>query len=288
MDVYDQAIYIELEEAIAKAKANKSNLAIVTFSGSGISYLLKAFIKKNGLDASFDLIDFDSEDRWLEGVKKRVSDLGIEEKIGVVICGGKSFREWEKSEISSHFYTSLWVGCRSEADNKKLALEINPKLNDKEIEEIFKLSAGAGKLTKYLAINFENFNKEEVTYKKIIEEIKQSRQGFKKDEIERLGLSMIDMGLSEGIEIDFDLSIREDGQMSKEKLTEVEARILREMMQNEGKMTKDKVSEIKWGKAEFDEFSDQAINKTMRRINEKMNVYKITTIPKVGFVIEKR
>ena len=99
---------------------------------------------------------------------------------------------------------------------------------------------------------------------------------------------MIDMGLSEGIEIDFDLSIREDGQMSKEKLTEVEARILREMMQNEGKMTKDKVSEIKWGKAEFDEFSDQAINKTMRRINEKMTVYKITTIPKVGFVIEKR
>jgi len=46
------------------------------------------------------------------------------------------------------------------------------------------------------------------------------------------------------------------------------------------------VSDIKWGIGKYDEFSDQAINKQMRRLSQKFSKFTIVTIPKVGFEIQ--
>ena len=99
-----------------------------------------------------------------------------------------------------------------------------------------------------------------------------------------VGLSNKDLD----IKVAFDLSVTEAGQSTGERLTQTEANILRIMVTDSGEITKEGVSNIKWGEGKYDALSDRAINKAMRRLSEILVKHKIITIPKVGYKIVKQ
>lgn len=300
MSVYEQEIYLKLEQALEQSQKNQSNLLVVSFSGNGTSYILKSYVKKHPEVGYIDkrgmnLGKLTIIDSSMEIAVKYWKQLGLDQKLVIVVSRGSDYRSEMATEIRRHSYLSIGISARNRNDTDKLALEINPDLQKDELEEIWRLSGGIGKLIKYLAINRDQQNEE---LEMILAEIRSSLRGYNLEDLEKLGImeqgkvrSELLVGMMKGetnIKINFDLSAEEDGQRMEEKLTETEARILERMIDEEGRISKEEISDIKWGEGKYDQFSDQAINKAMRRLDRKLKKYKITTIPKVGFVIDKR
>jgi DNA-binding response OmpR family regulator len=90
------------------------------------------------------------------------------------------------------------------------------------------------------------------------------------------------------LKLNFDLSFEEDGVESQTKLTLAEKRILEELVKNEGQITREKIADFKWGEGSYDEFSDQAINKAVKRLNVKLTKYRLKAILGVGYKAVRR
>lgn len=85
-----------------------------------------------------------------------------------------------------------------------------------------------------------------------------------------------------------DLTINEDSKINENRFTAVEKAVLEEMLRNNGMVNKEKVAEAKWGENSYDSFSDQAINKTMRRLSSKLKKYRVSSLTGVGYKLVRR
>jgi DNA-binding response OmpR family regulator len=83
-----------------------------------------------------------------------------------------------------------------------------------------------------------------------------------------------------------DLTFNEDEETAENRLTETEYNILKHLLNNI-LITREEIAQLKWGTESADKYSYWAINKTISRINNKLKIYKITAIPKVGYQITK-
>lgn len=168
--------------------------------------------------------------------------------------------------------------------------DLGIKMADKDKQEIFEKSQGIAKLVKFLAVNRQRYKEEDK--EPVLAPIEEAARGCPNDLLIRFGLnregvlSGTDSGL--GISINFDLSFEEEGVKSDEKLSRIERDILIFMTANGGEIAREKVADFKWGEGKYDEFSDQAINKTMRRLSGKLSLHQIETIPKVGYKLRKK
>ncbi|MFA5026015.1 MAG: helix-turn-helix domain-containing protein [Candidatus Shapirobacteria bacterium] len=296
MDVSHQQSYQDLKKQIDNARSHQSHLLIFSFVGSGSSYLFKSIVaadKKltyiNSINQ--DLGDYSLLDLSLSDALLFVDQAGVNQKCAVLINNGLDFHSSILEKYKSHFYLSTPLGCRSLDDTRLLALEINPKLTKKEIGEIYKLSQGIGKIIKYLAVNPTSLSSQDNALSNLANDVITSLQGYTPEEINSLGISLplIGGGHSQfSIIINFDLSFVEDGHQSPEILTPSESKILKKMTDNHGQISKEQVSDIKWGENKYDEFSDQAINKSIRRLNSKLTRHTIKTIPKIGFTLQTK
>ncbi len=88
------------------------------------------------------------------------------------------------------------------------------------------------------------------------------------------------------IKIDKFLDLYEIGEKTS-TLGKFEAMLLEYLIDNGGVITKDKISEIKWGDGGFAGFSDDAIKKTMLRLGDKMKKYKLSAIHGYGYKLIK-
>lgn len=300
--IEDQEIYQRVESLIEKSRKLNSNLIIKSFAGAGASYILKSYIKKHPdvayiSEENMNLGEYSVIDAPVEVALNYLKKADLKQKMAVVFGSGNDYYSEEGGEIRLHAYLSGVIGARNKADTEILVGEINGELKKNRVEEIFRLSGGIGKIAKFLAVSEDN----ELGQQEILKATKGSIEGYQLSDLEELGVIKDGLVVSEllrgvwdkvkekiKIDINFDLSWEEDGVRAIENLTELEAKIIRKMLTNEGAISKEHVSDIKWGEGKYDEYSDQAINKTMRRLDQKMKLYQIKTIPRVGFLIEKR
>jgi hypothetical protein len=295
MDVSRQQIFQDLRKQINKAKLNQSHILVYSFTGSGSSYLFKALSNNdnkltyiNSVDQP--LGDYSLLDLPLSDAFTIIQKAAINQKCAILINNGLDFHSSLLEKLKSHLYLSFPICCRSLSDSALLAREINPNISDKNIDEIYKKSQGIGKIIKHLVINPDSISASDTTLSVIVSEVLSSLRGYSLDEIKAFGISFPLFGQNSkeySIFINFDLSFTENENLSPQKLTPIESKILQKIISNQGQISKSEVSDIKWGENKYDEFSDQAINKSIRRLNSKLTQHTIKTIPKIGFILEK-
>jgi len=294
MDVSHQQIFQNLKKQIDNARSHQSHLLIFTFVGSGSSYLLKFLAK---LDSTLTYInspdqslgDYSLLDLSLSEALVFLDKVNLNQKCALLINNGSDFHSPLLKNYKTHLYLSFPLSTRSLKDSSCIAREINPSLSQKQINEIYKYSQGVSKIIKHLSINPSSISTPDSVLNNIVDDVLSSLRSYSAKEIESLGISFPFANRDFKkfpIIINFDLSFSENSVLSPSHLSPTESRILQKIIDNSGKISKEQVSDIKWGENKYDEFSDQAINKTIRRLSSKLTQYSIKTIPKIGFILE--
>lgn len=303
MAIYQESIYKQIEKFILIASQKNSHLLIYSFSGAGASYLLKSFVKKHPHISYIDcegkkLSSFSIIDTPLALAQSYYSQADLNQKLALVISRGQDYHSSFGNEVRNHAYLSGVIGSRNLIDTQMLIKKIDPKISLATQKNIYALSGGIGKLAKFLTVNGLSYDP--LVSESIITEIRESLFGYTPTELELLGVidhsGVIKSQMLRSswqpisdfkLTLNFDLSFEENGKKSIYTLTFSEKQILEKMLQNGGQITKEEISNLKWG-GNYDSFSDQAINKTMRRLNDKFSTLEIKTIPKLGFLLQKK
>lgn len=313
MELRKQKVFVELKKELDECRNLGANLLIVTLPGTGMGRMVKEYFESTDQSEtslivdesselkSYNLINFDwADESTFEKVEKIFRKAKTDQKIAVTINYPTMLNDDRllKSFFINHTYRKYYFGLRDVDDCVLMCREINQKLVKNDLNKIYSLSGGLAQLVKYLAVNgVDSRDGVDIILTPVIKAV----MGVPEDLLEKLrvksGGNWVGELLSEHykkdagdilIKIGFDLSFEEDGQLNKQKLTVLEKEILKKLLVNKGRLTKEEVSDIKWGDGKYDEFSDQAINKQMRRLSEKLSVYEIKTIPKVGFIIKRK
>jgi len=296
------SLLLELRNKVQLAKKKGSNILLYTFAGSGGTHYLKELVRvdkeltyinrPNQELGKFNLLDLPLIEAFVY-IKK----VDVRQKYLLVVSSGLEFHSPEVKELTDHFYLTFSLPAGSLADIKDMSTRFGGTKNTNTLGTIMKLSGGIPKLAKYLIVNECKVDENDLAFKTLIKGISDSISGYSPSELKQLSLvddngnfisELLAKHLSKtwDIKINFDLSFEEKGILSKEKLTALEAKIIKKILDNGSQISKEKVSDIKWGIGKYDEFSDQAINKQMRRLSQKFSKFTIVTIPKVGFEIQ--
>ncbi len=290
MEVKSQQAFKLLATEIDQSRQLKSNLLIITLPGTGMGRFITEYLSSNKFK-SYNILNYDwSEPGILEKVELAFKQANPEEKFAVTLNFPHLLNtpDFKNSYFLNHTYRRYYFGVRDAKDSAILAKEINPKLTNEETTNIFKLSHGFAQIIKYLAVNgIKADDGLEVIKKPIVTAINQCDP----DILAKLGLTDLTnfkVANRYNLIVNFDLSFTENNQLNPQKLTSFEKNILEKMISQNGSISKSEVSDIKWGIGKYDEFSDQAVNKTMRRLSDKLTKYTIETIPKVGFILKNK
>ncbi|KKR30388.1 hypothetical protein A2715_01100 [Candidatus Woesebacteria bacterium RIFCSPHIGHO2_01_FULL_39_32] len=325
MGFYSQELYKDFERNLLKNVKLASNLIILTVPGLGASYFIRKFLEKNknlkisyitkenDTTSNYNILDlnFDKVNNALQIADEYFQKAALSQKFALVVNTPYILEEetFKSSYLSSHLYSTYFFKAREMKDSDIFALEINKNLSKENLEEIFKLSGGIGRFIKFFAINTDllekdydaildnrSFNK---VLSPIVEVIKRCNeeilkeinlkdsQVFKSELLKRYfelhpSRSLLD------IKVNVDLSYSENGELSKARFIKVEKLIIEEALRSEGVVTKEKVADFKWGKGSYDEYSDQAIGKTVQRLNKKLLAYELLPIRNVGYKLVKK
>lgn len=316
MKVEKQASYQRLETWLDKQKSLGMNGIVVTFPGCGFSHRAEVYVKgrkevavilKEGetlLNFNIIILSFISNGLSIKVVDDYLRMAATDQKI-IVVIDDASFldsEQFKNSYLASHVYDYLWFGAFDESETMVMAEDVGG--SGSSVANLHNLSGGISRLVKYLCLRSENRELKELISdpglqsicRPMLEVIKKSSMAnlerlkiVKRGELKSMILRKLqkELGLVINIKIGKDLTLFEDG-MASEKLARVEKEILNTMLEMDGYLSREKVAEIKWGKEDFSDFSDQAINKTMRRLSSKMRIYKIETIWKTGYKLVKK
>ncbi len=303
MDLYDQEAYKEIEKVIDQHRQMKANLLLVSVPGMGGSHLLKMYAKrhpevvyiseKGKILGEFQLVDlgFDINPEALSVAEEYFKKADWDQKIVLLVNDPNILKKevFKESYIPSHIYGREFLKVLSKKDIEILAKYFNEKLNNEEIERIYELSGALPQIAKFLAVN----NLEDEGIETVLKSISRVINKMSESDLEKHGLkigglvSSVGANKSFDFKINFDLSFEEKGKVSEFKLSPEEKKIIEWMLENEGLVSKEKVADLKWGEGKYDKFSDQAINKAMRRLADKLKVYVIETVPRVGYRIRE-
>lgn len=324
MVIQEQKVYLELESKLKAAINAGTNTLVLTLPGLSVSHFIKRFLAKNPKGgvahilrdgeklAAFNILDLDFE--------RNSSALDIADRYFRSAVGGERFwlvlnmpyfRDavgFKGSFISNHLYSTYYFPARDTDDLGIFAREINQEVDSRELGQIYELSGGIGRIAKYLLINRRELDcdldeivaREELA--RLVEPVARVVASCSSVDLRNLKITnggvvvsqvlnkfmektAVDSGGDE-LKIYPDLTFSEFGVRGQLRLTREEKLILQEMMANSGMVVREKIAEIKWGSGSYEEFSDQAINKTMQRLRNKLVRYAIEVIPKEGFLLK--
>jgi len=195
-----------------------------------------------------------------------------------------------------------------EKETKLFARSLDSSITTKSIQKLYKLSGGIGRLLKYLILNsvsltvkLEDLINSE-NFSSVLESTVSVVAKCREDDLEKIGIMKQGLFQSEIVEtyfkmnpkekrlsivIEKDLTFSEDGRSLVHKLTKTEKQVLAELI-SESMISREKIADFKWGEGSYDEYSDQAINKTMQRLANKLREHVIIPIPKVGYKIKTK
>lgn len=318
-------IYQYLKDELGDPLQIKSNILLVSLPAMGAGHLVKKYIEENpqikyvngpgqelGDKLTIIYIAYDIDNQAFKWVDSYVRASGSGQNFILVLNspGLMTTEKYLQTYLSGHVYKTIFLKCAEIEDVQILAKDFDNNLSEDEIGVIYQLSGGLPQLVKFLAINkslLTKKNEEIITdenLQKIIEPLAKSVLDCTNEVLEKMGI--LDKGIYKSellktyvdkkggkkakidIVINFDLSIEENGEKTGREISLKDKQILEELIAGDGDISKEKISDIKWGEGKYDEYSDQAINKTIRRLSAKLKEYKIETIPKVGYRIVKK
>lgn len=319
MGFYQLPDYKEFKDKLSEHIRLSVNLLIVSVPGVGVTHFVKKFLEKeapkgvayiNSPDLKLDKfnildLDFDKNPNALDEVTRYMKSATLDQKFAVVVNTPFLLESdnYKRSFLASHVYTTYYFGARSRDYVEVYIQDMGVNLPKSKIDKIYHLSGGLGRLVKFLVSHRDWLEK---NAKEIIEQ--EETTSILRPTIEVVSKCndeiLIKLGLQTSqllntyfqlypvekpidIKLSPDLTFIEQGE-KRERLTKTESLILKYMLEHQRVIEKDKVAEFKWGEGSYDKFSDQAVNKTMRRIDKKLKFHAIKTIPEYGFKIVKR
>lgn len=305
-----------------KSFEKRINSIVVTFPGLGYSHILKQYSNKNKVNyienvedrsGSMNIIDIDlshDENQILEIDSYFRKNRSINPKnTFVFVLNSPSLIHklvYQSSTIARHVYQTYYFATWEKIEIKDFINEQDIKVSNDALEKIYSLSGGIPRIVKFLIFNKDCINKPISEYASKIELLKLINPTLKIfstsriSDLEKLGIfynqnfksKIVEYFFDNGgyklenfidLEIFDDLSFSEKGSISDSRLTKFEKDFIGLLFSNNNVITRDKIAETKWGEESFDNFSDQAINQAVTRLNKKLKFYKIKSIPKVGY-----
>jgi hypothetical protein len=316
--------YQEFEKELDEARKLGSNLLILTMPGLGTTHYARAYAeKRKGVkvvvvnqneeldDFSILCLDFNNNSEALQTAESYFTKIGNNQKIVLVINDLTVIesKKYQESYLSTHFYRSYWAGVMNSEDVEVMAKGINSNLGKNEIEIIYQLSGGVASLVKYLAVikdlgsyKLERLIKDD-NLRRLLNSMLKAMLKTDIGKLAKLGLIEGDRFKSELLEwgrenrklgrrweivVGAELKIKENGKESGYSLTAVEREIIERMLSQDGFISKEEISDIKWGEGKYEKYSDQAIKKTMQRIEGKLTQHQIEAVRGVGYIISKK
>jgi len=271
----------------------------------GIYSVVNESGQKNGRFTFLDLDYSRQSKKALDLTDSYLSSASSQDKFMVVIDNPHILDtdSFKKSYLANHFYKIFYFKPLDFDLIKMFALNMKIKVSNDEIEQILNLSGGISSIVKYLLANQELIgnpvqglvnNQEFIkSIHLTIEMIRKSRISY----LEKLGIlenrefksKMIQKYFENqninlvDVLIGKDLSFEENGLLNSERLLKLEKEIIEFTIENNGIISKEDIADIKWEKDSYDSYSDDAIVKTMLRLNKKLQRYKFISVPTLGY-----
>ena len=320
MDFYNHHQYKDFETQILKAIKGNYNILIYCLLSADAEFFIKKFIEKHKKDKfkyitrngetlvkfNFLNMDFNNASLALNEADSYLLHSNVDQKLAVVInnLGVLNSEIFRKSVLSRRYYTDVYIKNMDLERAKILAVDCNVKVSDKVMSEILEKTGGIAILTKYFVLNLDKLN---LDYSELLEDaVFKNMLWFICEHIAVCNQShLVEFGIKcEGeftgsiireyfkrnqFVLTFDISMDEDGHFREFGLEnqniflKIERNIILKANDNKGMVTKEEISDIKWGKDSYDEYSDQAIKKTIQRINKKLEKHVFVAIPTIGY-----
>lgn len=295
-------VFSNLKKQVQIAQQKNSNVLLFTFVGSGCTHYLKQLAQQDNKLTYINSINqklgkFNLIDLPFTELIDYVKGVTTEQKYLIIASSGEEYHSSQIKYLASHAYFHFPLAVSSYTEISDMITRHGGHTLKTYVNQIMNMSGGIPKLAKHLIIHGKTIDLQDESFQLLVKKISDSLIGFSQAELQQLGLvdndgKYISTILSKfqsqmiDIKINFNLSFTEKNILSLQKLNMIEAKIINKMIENNGKISKSEVSDIKWGENKYDEFSDQAINKQIRRLSQKLSKYTIKTIPKVGFILE--
>ncbi len=304
MSVSDQKLFQDFTAKLDFCLQTKTNILIISLPGLGASYFLQNYHslhpqnvtylnQPNLLLKNFNLLDLQPYSNFINDINRYFLTATTTQKFALAINS-------PSTTPSQHFYTTFYLPARNLQDTTNLVTEINPAIST--ASQIHHLSGGIPLLIKYFVANPDMVSQTpgviaqqpEVVnlLSPLAKEIATTdTQTLEKLQIKNsngwvspvLALLVNTSNQQVNITINFDLTFTENGRTSPTPLNRLEKDILNFMLQHQNTITREQIADIKWGPGKYDQFSDLAIGKTMRRLAKKLQSHHLKTTPKIGY-----
>ena len=318
----DHPQYKELARNIVDAAKGKYNLVLVSLPGSGATFFVKkmvesglvhgmSYVCEDGQELSeFNVLDFDfnKNSKALEIVDSYVKQAGTNQKFLIIINTPEILKipKYLDSVISNRVFEYIYMPQMDEYRATILATNSSVDFNENLISRIVYKTGGIARLVKYFLIHQDQIDFDLVKlmelgeFKAVFEPtIRSTRQcdtrTLEKLEVVKAGnyvSPLLDQYFEKNpkTNISFDSGgvVFEDGKKLAEKFLKHEIEMLKATLENEGVLTKEKISDIRWGENSYEKFSDQAIKKIILRINKKLEKYVFEAVPTIGYKLVLR
>lgn len=284
----------------------KSNFLIVTLPGFGTTFYLKHLLSvfpQTKLISQPDchlgqlnILDFDLylKPENIIQIDKYFKNSTPIQNFGVVINAPYLLDQpiYSSAYFPKHVYQTHYFPVLDEAETIKVIKRVNPKVAQDQHHDIYLQSGGIGQLVKSFSLGSQSPMLEQLA--KIIQQTNADiltklaildPQGQIISQVLKEKLSELKLPIN--IAIAPDLSFSEDGQLSSNKLTKIESQIILEAITSRGFISKEKISDLKWGINIYESYSDQAISQAMKRINMKLQLYRFKSVSRTGYQILK-
>lgn len=324
MAIVDTDQFKEFEGFLLENINLKSNSAIISLPGVGVSYFINNFIHAHmDIDVrritapdqelgEVNILDLDfNRNKYALNDADHIFKESRDEKNVVVVVNTPQIvhsEDFKGSYTAGKIFKTFTFKVFDETCSRTFAWETNPTLTEEQFLKTYELSGGIARLIKFFVVNLERLDNsvDELLANDtlihlidpIAEVIAESSEstlretGMKNDNgymgsIMKAYIKLRPHERENVFVINPDLSFFENGKKADSNLIKLEKDVLEHIMK-EGIITREKIAEYKWGEDSYDDFSDQAINKTMQRLNKKLTEHELIAIPKVGYkLVEK-
>ena len=302
----------KLTDQILDVVNKKSHFLILSFSGNGCGYFLEYILTKNKIN--FRFIDLSDSSPTLNNVNivtihpdSLLDDLQKIDNLFLLASANQKFivvseypnlllnQSYTKLKFSKHIYKYFYLPTLDTTETKQMIVNLNPNLVNQETQ-IYTLTGGISRLVKQYCIDSLSITNQ------ILEPIFNSINHCPQNILKLLNLTDSNGNYlsnllndyikthtqqSINIQINLDLTVTEDNQKNSNIFVKTETDILSYLLTNQI-ANRDQIATIKWGHLADEKYSDEAINKTISRLNSKLNFYLIQSIPKLGYKLTKK
>lgn len=322
MTILDHPQYKELASKIVEGAKGKYNLVLVSLPGSGATFFAKKMVESNLVESisyiceeaqmlsTFNILDFDfnKNPKALGIVDSYIKQAGTNQKFLVIINTPEILKtpSYLGSITSNRVYDYVYMPQMDEYRATILATNSKVNFDEELIKRVVAKTGGIARLVKYFLIHQDQIDldlsklMEFGEFKAVFEPTVKSTRQCDFRTLNLLGVTKRDIYTSPvlneyfethpRIDISFELGgvVIENGKRLEEKFLKHEVEMLKVTLENEGVLTKEKISDVRWGENSYEKFSDQAIKKIILRINKKLEKYVFVAVPTIGYKLIER